>query len=245
MSDLSYEDVDAAMEQAQTNRPEQQNGAIVHAKPDPIEVDRAGQIQFRTTEDIKRFALLAMRSTTMQISGAKSPEDYILAITHGLEAGLSPTQCIKNVMIVNGKPAIWGDCLMAIIHASRELKEFSETIEDTEAEGLVATCRVVRRQRLIGDDFSSIETVRTFSQADADLAGLWGKRGPCSQYPNRMLQLRARAFALRDAFADKLGGLSVTEDARDYSGFDPNQMTGTKTTGSRTLAAAEEQEGNE
>jgi hypothetical protein len=56
---------------------------------------------------------------------------------------------------------------------------------------------------------------RTFSVADAKKAGLWGKQGPWQQYPERMLQMRARAFALRDGFADVLGGLYLREEIED------------------------------
>ena len=56
---------------------------------------------------------------------------------------------------------------------------------------------------------------RRFSVQDARRAGLWGRPGPWSQYPQRMLQMRARAFALRDAFADVLGGLYLREELED------------------------------
>jgi hypothetical protein len=55
-----------------------------------------------------------------------------------------------------------------------------------------------------------------FSVSDAKKAGLWGKSGPWTQYPKRMLQLRARGFALRDAFPDVLKGLVTAEEAQDY-----------------------------
>jgi hypothetical protein len=58
--------------------------------------------------------------------------------------------------------------------------------------------------------------VGRFSVADAKRAGLWGKSGPWTQYPRRMLQLRARGFALRDAFPDVLKGLVTAEEAQDY-----------------------------
>jgi hypothetical protein len=59
-------------------------------------------------------------------------------------------------------------------------------------------------------------TLTSFSVADAKKAGLWGKSGPWTQYPKRMLQLRARGFALRDAFPDVLKGLVTAEEAQDY-----------------------------
>jgi hypothetical protein len=51
-------------------------------------------------------------------------------------------------------------------------------------------------------------TVARFSMVDAKRAGLAGKQGPWTQYPRRMLQLRARGFALRDCFPDVLKGWS-------------------------------------
>jgi hypothetical protein len=50
---------------------------------------------------------------------------------------------------------------------------------------------------------------------DAKRAGLAGKQGPWQQYPKRMLQMRARAFALRDVFPDVLRGVYVAEEAAD------------------------------
>ena len=46
----------------------------------------------------------------------------------------------------------------------------------------------------------------------AKRAGLWGKQGPWQQFPDRMMQMRARGFTLRDGFADVLGGLYLREE---------------------------------
>ena len=60
-----------------------------------------------------------------------------------------------------------------------------------------------------------------FSVMDAKRAGLWTKAGPWQTYPRRMLQMRARSFALRDAFPDVLKGLISVEEALDnHSGAD-------------------------
>jgi hypothetical protein len=83
--------------------------------------------------------------------------------------------------------------------------------EYTEGEGdaLVAVCEAKRRGY-------PAPTVVRFSVADAKKAGLWGKSGPWQQYPGRMMTLRARGFALRNAFADALRGLITAEEAQDY-----------------------------
>jgi hypothetical protein len=51
----------------------------------------------------------------------------------------------------------------------------------------------------------------------AKKAGVWKKAGPWNDYPDRMLNIRARAWCLRDLFADVLHGLSVGEEVEDYS----------------------------
>jgi hypothetical protein len=50
---------------------------------------------------------------------------------------------------------------------------------------------------------------------DAKAAKLWGKAGPWTDYPKRMMKFRARGFLLRDQFGDILKGLRTAEEARD------------------------------
>jgi hypothetical protein len=59
------------------------------------------------------------------------------------------------------------------------------------------------------------EFVGTFSRADAENAKLWGKPGPWSQYPKKMLEWRAFGFAARKAYADRLRGIILAEEAQD------------------------------
>jgi hypothetical protein len=72
----------------------------------------------------------------------------------------------------------------------------------------IAVCVAKRKNRT--------EVISKYSVEDAKRAGLWNKQGPWTQYPKRMLQMRARGFALRDAFPDVLKGLITVEEAQDY-----------------------------
>jgi hypothetical protein len=94
---------------------------------------------------------------------------------------------------------------MALVRASGLAASIEERIEGTGPSDWVAICTVRRR-----GDVHPVE--RRFSAEDARRARLWGKAGPWSDYPQRMLQMRARAFALRDVFADVLGGLYLREE---------------------------------
>ena len=57
--------------------------------------------------------------------------------------------------------------------------------------------------------------IESFIVADAKRAKLWGKAGPWTDYPKRMLRFRARGYVLRDLFGDVLKGLRTVEEARD------------------------------
>lgn len=130
------------------------------------------------------------------------PGNCLIAMQWGAELGLKPLQALQNLAIINGRPALWGDAVIALVRSS-PLCEFIIESDD----GHTATCRVKRR--------GEPEQSRTFGMDDAKTAGLLGKSGPWTQYPKRMRQMRARAFALRDVFPDVLRGLPVAEEVMD------------------------------
>ena len=130
------------------------------------------------------------------------PGNCLIAIQWGAELGLKPLQALQNLAIINGRPSLWGDAVIALVRSS-PLCEYVIESDD----GNTATCKVKRR--------GEPEQARTFSMEDAKAAGLQGKQGPWSQYPKRMRQMRARAFALRDVFPDVLRGLPVAEEIMD------------------------------
>ena len=138
----------------------------------------------------------------------RKPGNILVAVQWGAEVGLKPLQALQNIAVINGRPALWGDAVVALVRGSGLLEYMQET-----AEGDTAVCRIKRK--------GQPEEVRTFSQSDAKAAGLAGKSGPWSQYPARMRQMRARAFALRDVFADVLKGLAVAEEVQDMPAEQP------------------------
>lgn len=161
-----------------------------------------------TFDDAFRFAKMVAASDFAPKDFRGKPESCLLAIQHGSEIGLSPMQSLQNIACINGRPAIWGDAALAVAMASPVCEYVREYIEG-DGDTMRAWCEAKRR----GYDKP---TVATFSVADAKRAGLWGKSGPWTQYSRRMLQLRARGFALRDAFPDVLKGLVTAEEAQDY-----------------------------
>ena len=130
------------------------------------------------------------------------PANCLIAMQWGAELGLKPLQSLQNLAVINGRPALWGDAVIALVRSSPACEYVTE-----DDDGHTAYCRVKRK--------GAPEQVRTFSIDDARAAGLSGKQGPWTQYPKRMRQMRARAFALRDVFPDVLRGLPVAEEVMD------------------------------
>lgn len=132
------------------------------------------------------------------------PANCLIAMQWGAELGLKPLQSLQNLAVINGRPALWGDAVIALVMASPVCEYVTE-----DDDGHTAYCRVKRK--------GGPEQVRTFSIEDAQKAGLLGKQGPWTQYPKRMRQMRARAFALRDVFPDVLRGMPVAEELQDMA----------------------------
>lgn len=169
---------------------------------------------FRPTNLSEAMALAEMMAQSSII-----PKDYagnagnvLIAIQWGMELGLKPLQAMQNIAIINGRPSLWGDAVLAIVRSAvdvagnRVLEGISETFDDATN---TATCEVKRRG-------AAQTCVRRFSLAEAQKAGLTDKGGVWKAYPKRMLQMRARSWALRDEFTDVLRGMPVAEEVLEY-----------------------------
>ena len=153
-------------------------------------------------DELTRFAEMVSRTQAIPQAYQGKPDDIVATVIMGADLGLSPMQSLQNIAVIRGKPTVWGDGLLAVCQSHPNFAGITEWLEDNGTPQATAHCCVKRRA---GDEV--IETVRTFSVDQAKRASLWGNKGPWSQYPERMLQMRARGFACRDAFADALRGI--------------------------------------
>jgi len=159
------------------------------------------------TEAIQFSDLLASSSIVPKAYQGK-PQDILVCVQWGYEMGLAPMQALQNIAVINGKPSVYGDAAMALVQASSVCEDVEEFFENEGSTNPVAVCVAKRKGRK--------PVIVKFSVEDAKRAGLWGKQGPWSAYPKRMMQMRARGFALRDAFPDVLKGMITAEEAQDY-----------------------------
>lgn len=152
-----------------------------------------------------------------------SLENTFLLLLTGLEAGLSITQALKNIQplfvknregkYISGQFAMNTDAMLALVRHSGLLEEIREGIEVRNGV-LTAICTIKRKNY-------TKESVTIFSMQQAQKAGLTG-RGKWNEYPERMLQIRARGFALRDNFADILLGLQHSVEELQDSDMETN-----------------------
>lgn len=162
------------------------------APPDPFEP--------KSIDEMWTLAEIYAKSDFVPKDFQGKPSNCFVAMNWGKEVGLKPMQSIQNIAVINNRPSMWGDAQLALVRSSPHCEYVLETWEDNGT----AICRAKRR--------NEPEQIRTFSIEDAKIAGLAGKQGPHTQYPKRMRQLRARAFALRDVFTDVLRGIPQTEE---------------------------------
>ena len=169
-------------------------------------------INITSLDELWRFAKLLCASG-LAPKGVDTPEKVTIAIQLGFELGLPPMRAVQSIAVVNGRPTIWGDAALGLVQASGLLEHFEERF-DGNGEDLAAVCTVKRYGRATSEPCA-------FSVADAKRAGLWEKSGTWTTFPQRMMKYRARAFALRDNFADVLCGMHVREEMIDVQASVP------------------------
>lgn len=158
-----------------------------------------------TLAELWRFAECVIQSK--MFPQVATPQQALIAIEMGAELGIPPLQALQNIAVINGRACMWGDIMLGLVMSSSLLAGIEERIEG-DGDNMIAHCTVRRR------GFEA-PTTRGFSVRDATQAGLWGKKDNWVKYPKRMLQMRARGFALRDLFPDVLKGLVTREEAED------------------------------
>ena len=136
------------------------------------------------------------------------PQDLFLCWSMGYQVGLTPEQSMQCIAVINGKPAMWGDDMLALCMSHRDFDDMIET-PIMKNDAIVGYSCVVKRK-------GKADKESVFTLDMAKKAGLLAKGGVWNQYPERMLKLRARGFCLRDSFPDALKGIKPREEVEDY-----------------------------
>lgn len=161
----------------------------------------------KSVDEAMSFAKTLASSQLVPKSFQNRPQDIFVAMLWSHNLDIPVIQGLQYIAVVNGRPTMYGDGALAVVTASGLLEDIKEEIKEVQG-GVAAICTLKRKGR-------ATPITRIFTQAEAVNAGLWTKPGPWSLYPKRMLQMRARAFALRDGFPDVLSGMGIYEEQAD------------------------------
>jgi hypothetical protein len=216
-------DTDTATEQ----QPNEQlaAGAEQQLAPAPSKTPVRLGMSPTTPEEGWRLAQILAASELVPKIYRKRPADILVAIQYGIEIGFAPMQALQSIAVINGRASVWGDGFLALLMSSplyRDHNEYYEvrgerrdgvTVEEMKADDTTAVCTFWRRGK-------ATPVTRRFSIGQARKSGLLGKEGPWSTYPDRMMAMRARSWAGRDAFPDLLRGIRTAEEAQDTPEID-------------------------
>lgn len=201
---------EGSVEPRSENLPEKKEEVSVPAEPMNLE---DGLMVAKTSNDEWRIANMMIKSAALPQQFKNIPQ-VIMALQFLKAHKLPPMIAIRQTTIINGTLSIWGELPKALVKRSGLMKQMQESIYDNQYNEIClknknlnatifgASCMIE------GVDGTTVE--RSFTVEDAKKAGLWDK-DIWKKYPKRMLQMRARGWALKDFAPEILSGIAIAE----------------------------------
>lgn len=134
-------------------------------------------------------------STILPTAYRGNAANAFVAAETGAALGLEPLHALASIAVINGRATLSSDLMAAVIRrAGHTLR-----IVENSPESVTAT--------LIRADDKTFKFEVTWDKDKAVKAGLWGQRGPWSQYPTQMLRARAITEVARQGASEALMGM--------------------------------------
>ena len=95
----------------------------------------------QTFEQALTFAQYLADSDMVPKDFKGKPANCLIGMQWGMELGMKPLQAIQNIAVINGRPNLWGDAMLALVRSS-PLCEY--VTEDWQPDG-TAFCKAKRR----------------------------------------------------------------------------------------------------
>jgi hypothetical protein len=158
----------------------------------------------RTITELVSLAELLAKSDLLPKALRGKVADVAMTIMAGQEMGLSPMAALRNFHVIEGKPVMSADGMVAIALGSG-LARYFRRVEESDNAVTYETLRV-------GED----KPKRcTWTKQMAKDAGL-NTKDNWRLYPRAMLAARAKAELARDVYPDVLAGCSAQEEVGDW-----------------------------
>lgn len=160
---------------------------------------QSSELEPATMDDVLRLAKIAAATG---FYGAKSVDSAVIIMLTGKNLGLSALQSLGGIHVIEGKPCLSADLMVAVVRRSG-LCESWRTVEST-----ASKCTIETKRR---DDASC--TSKTWTVDDAKRAQLSGK-SIWLKYPAQMLRHRCASDLAREVYPEVMLGL-YTQDEVD------------------------------
>lgn len=142
------------------------------------------------------------QSTLIPDGYRNQPANVLWAMDLADALGLPFPQVMQTMVVMRGRMTMSADLMAAIVRRAGHKLRIRE-------QGMSVTATLVRQ------DDPDYEFTATWDEAKARRAGLWGQRGPWSQYPAQMLRSRAITEVCRQGASDALAGTIYTPEELD------------------------------
>lgn len=134
-------------------------------------------------------------------TSVKNPQQLLMVLQAGYEAGMQPIEAINSYYFVNGKLAMYGEMAIALVSKQGHKVEFID------CDSTKATCKITRK-----DDERSLSS--TFTMADANARGLSAKE-VWKKFPENMLKFKAFHMTAKFIVPDAFHGVPLKEELED------------------------------
>lgn len=148
----------------------------------------------KSIDEVTSLAEVLAKSTLLPDALKNKVPDVVVSILAGQELGLSPMAAIRGVHVVQGKPVLSADTMVALVLASG-LAEYFSCVEETETRVTYETKRKGSPHVARG----------TWTAEDTKRAGL-NTKDNWRLHTRAMMKARAKAALARDVFPDVLAG---------------------------------------
>lgn len=156
--------------------------------------------------DLTKLAIAVSQTEMIPKDYQGEPQKTAVAMMYAQEAGVNPLTGLSFIAVINGKPGWYAEGIPGVAKMKGLITGYKEWFTGKPYEDdYTAHCKVFTP--------SGMEYENHFSVADAKLANLW-ERNVWKPYPRRMMQWRARSWAVRDAAPEAFMG-PTAEELRD------------------------------
>lgn len=153
--------------------------------------------------DRLQHAQAVAQSTLIPDGYRNQPANVLWAMDLADALGLPFPQVMQSMAVMRGRMAMSADIMAAVVRRAGHRLRIRE-------QGMTVTASLIR------NDDPDYEFSVTWDEAKARQAGLWGQRGPWTQYPAQMLRSRAITEVCRQGASDALAGTIYSPEELEF-----------------------------